>query len=269
MNNPYSQFDQPFAIAHRGGALENPENTLAAFKDSISIGYKVIETDLRVTRDGVLVIHHDETLQRSADLPDRISGRNWQELSTINVFGNHRILTLDELVDSIPNDIVLNIDPKDYEVVEPLARFLESRPEMQSRICLGSFSTDRLMRIREKLPKIAMSLGGREIALTVIRSRFNRVASSVRDKFPNQIAIQVPVRAYGIEIVRPQFVKFVHELGMQVHVWVVDEPAEMHRLYDMGVDAIMTDRPRILKQVLQDRGFWRGTGHGANQASQH
>lgn len=72
----------------------------------------------------------------------------------------------------------------------------------------------------------------------------------------------MPVRAYGIEIVRPQFVKFVHDLGMQVHVWVVDEPEEMHRLYDIGVDAIMTDRPRVLKKVLQDRGFWRGTGHG-------
>ena len=269
MNNPYSQFSDPFAIAHRGGALENPENTLAAFQDAIKLGYKVIETDLRVTRDGVLTIHHDETLQRSAAIPDRIGGRTWQELSTINVFGNHRILTLDELVDSIPDDIVLNIDPKDYEVVEPLAKFFAARPQMQSRICLGSFSSDRLMRIREKLPEIAMSLGGREIAMMVIRSRFNRLASALRDKFPNQIAIQVPVRAYGIDIVRPQFVKFVHELGMQVHVWVVDEPKEMHRLYDMGVDAIMTDRPRILKQVLQDRGFWRGTGHGSNKAPQH
>ncbi|MFM1786229.1 MAG: hypothetical protein RL228_179 [Actinomycetota bacterium] len=269
MNNPYSQFSAPFAIAHRGGALENPENTLAAFEDSINLGYKVLETDLRLTRDGVLAIHHDETLQRSADLPDRIGGRTWKELSTIKVFGNHKILTLDELVDSIPSDIVLNIDPKDYEVVGPLANFLERRPEMQSRICLGSFSSDRLMRIREKLPHIAMSLGGREIAAMVINSRLNRMASSLRNKFPNQIALQVPVRAYGIDIVRPQFVKFVHDLGMQVHVWVVDEPDEMHRLYDMGVDAIMTDRPRILKQVLQDRGFWRGTGHGSSKAPQH
>ena len=67
MFNPYSQFDLPFAISHRGGALENPENTLAAFEDTLSLGYKVIETDLRVTRDSILVIHHDETLQRSAD----------------------------------------------------------------------------------------------------------------------------------------------------------------------------------------------------------
>jgi glycerophosphoryl diester phosphodiesterase len=106
-----------------------------------------------------------------------------------------------------------------------------------------------------------MSLGGREIARLLAFSKVKLMKQAIRSNFPNQIAVQLPVRAYGIEIVRPQFVKFVHDLGLQVHVWVVDEPEEMHRLYDMGVDAIMTDRPRVLKKVLQDRGFWRGTSH--------
>lgn len=262
MNNPYAQFTGPFAISHRGGALENPENTLAAFNESINLGYKVLETDLRATRDGVLAIHHDETLQRSANLPDRIGGTSWQDLSTIKVFGGHRIMSFEELVDSIPTDIVLNVDPKDYEVLSPLAAFLARRPDVVNRICLGSFSSDRLARFRERLPHVAMSLGGREIAKIVVQSRLKQLKTAISSKLPNQIALQVPVRAYGIEIVRPQFVKFVHDLGMQVHVWVVDEPEEMHRLYDIGVDAIMTDRPRVLKKVLQDRGFWRGTGHG-------
>jgi glycerophosphoryl diester phosphodiesterase len=178
------------------------------------------------------------------------------------VFGGHRILSFEELVDSIPKDIVLNIDPKDYEVLSPLVAFLARRPDVVNRICLGSFSSDRLARFRERLPHVAMSLGGREIAKIVVQSRLKQLKTAIRCKLPNQIALQVPVRAYGIEIVRPQFVKFVHDLGMQVHVWVVDEPEEMHRLYDIGVDAIMTDRPRVLKKVLQDRGFWRGTGHG-------
>ena len=260
-HNPYAQFAAPFAISHRGGALENPENTLAAFQNSLDLGFKVLETDLRVTRDGVLTIHHDETLQRSANLPDRINGSSWQELSTIKVFGNHEILSLEKLLESIPDDVVLNIDPKDYEVIDPLVGFLSRNPKHVSRICLGSFSTDRLIRLREKLPHVAMSLGGREIAQLVLQSRFNAIKSAIKNRLPNQIAIQVPVRAYGIEIIRPQFVKFVHDLGMQVHVWVVDNEDQMHRLYDMGVDAIMTDRPKILKKVLQDRGFWRGTGH--------
>ena len=259
--NPYAQLSLPFAISHRGGALENPENTLEAFQSSIDLGYRVLETDLRVSRDGVLVIHHDETLQRSAQLPDRISGTTWQELSTIKVFGGHQILRLQDLVDSIPQDVILNIDPKDYEVIDPLEQFLQTRPELAPRICLGSFSTDRLMRIRQRLPHIAMSLGGREIARLLAFSKVKLMKQAIRSNFPNQIAVQLPVRAYGIEIVRPQFVKFVHDLGLQVHVWVVDEPEEMHRLYDMGVDAIMTDRPRVLKKVLQDRGFWRGTSH--------
>jgi glycerophosphoryl diester phosphodiesterase len=259
--NPYAQFTGPFAISHRGGALENPENTLAAFKNSLALGYKVLETDLRVTRDGVLTIHHDETLQRSANLPDRIAGARWEELSTIKVFGGHEILTLEQLLENIPEDVVLNLDPKDYEVVDPLESLLAMRPGLVSRICLGSFSTDRLIQLREKLPHVAMSLGGREIAKMVVQSRFNAMKSAVKNHLPNQIAIQVPVRAYGIEIIRPQFVKFVHDLGMQVHVWVVDNETEMHRLYDIGVDAIMTDRPKLLKKVLQDRGFWRGTGH--------
>jgi glycerophosphoryl diester phosphodiesterase len=262
MNNPYAQFCEPFAISHRGGALENPENTLQAFQASIDLGCRVLETDLRVTRDGILTIHHDETLQRSAQLPDRINGTNWQELSTIRVFGGHQILSLEDLVDSIPQDVILNIDPKDYEVIAPLEHFLKSRPELVPRICLGSFSTDRLMKIRHRLPQIAMSLGGREIARLFAYSKFNLIKQALRNKFPNQIAVQLPVRAYGIDIVQPQFVKFVHDLGMQVHVWVVDEPEEMQRLYDMGVDAIMTDRPSVLIKVLQDRGFWRGTSHG-------
>jgi len=262
MHNPYSQFTEQFAISHRGGALENPENTMAAFSESINQGYSVLETDLRVTRDGVLVIHHDETLQRSAGLPDRIGATDWDELSTIKVFGGHDILTFDQFVESIPQDIVLNIDPKEYEVLGPLETFLRDRPELIKRICLGSFSSDRLIKIRHLLPQISTSLGGREIAKLVVQSRLRLLKSALRNRLPNQIALQVPVRAYGIEIVRPQFVKFVHDLGMQVHVWVVDEPDEMHRLYDIGVDAIMTDRPRVLKKVLQDRGFWRGTGHG-------
>lgn len=261
IHNPYAQFAKPFAISHRGGALENPENTLAAFKNSLELGYKVLETDLRVTRDGILTIHHDETLQRSAKLPDRISGTNWDELSTIKVFGGHEILTLEQLFENVPDDVVLNLDPKDYEVIDPLEKLLTKNPGLVSRICLGSFSTDRLIRLREKLPQVGMSLGGREIARMVIESRFNLMKSALKNHLPNQIAIQVPVRAYGIEIIRPQFVKFVHDLGMQVHVWVVDDESEMHRLYDMGVDAIMTDRPKLLKKVLQDRGFWRGTGH--------
>lgn len=259
MNNPYSQFTAPFAISHRGGALEHPENTLSAFKHSLELGYKVLETDLRVTRDGVLTIHHDETLQRSALRPDRIGATYWQELSTINVFGHHSILTLEQLINEIPSDVVLNLDPKDYEVIDPLSKFLETRPEILARLCIGSFSTDRLNQIRTRLPEIAMSLGGREIVQLVLQSRFKALKSALKSKMSNQIAIQVPVKAYGIEIVRPQFVKFVHDLGMQVHVWVVDDPEEMHRLYDMGVDAIMTDRPRVLKKVLQDRGFWKGT----------
>lgn len=258
MHNPYSQFEAPFAISHRGGALESPENTLSAFKHSIELGYKVLETDLRATRDGVLTIHHDETLYRSALKPDRIAATNWQELSTINVFGNHPILTLDQLVQALPDDVVLNIDPKDYEVVEPLKLFLDAHPELLPRLCIGSFSTDRLNQIRDYIPEVATSLGGREILQMVVQSRFRALKAAVQNRLPNQIAIQVPVKAYGIEIVRPQFVKFVHDLGMQVHVWVVDDPEEMHRLYDMGVDAIMTDRPRVLKKVLQDRGFWRG-----------
>lgn len=259
MHNPYSRFSAPFAISHRGGALENPENTLKAFKDSVALGYQVLETDLRVTRDGVLTIHHDETLQRTALKPDRVSGTSWDELSSIQVFGEHEILTLDRLISEIPEDVVLNLDPKDYEVVGPLQKFLKKHPELLPRLCLGSFSTDRLNAIRKELPEVAMSLGGREIVQLIVQSRFKAMKSAFRKKLPNQIAIQVPVRAYGIEIVRPQFVRFVHDLGMQIHVWVVDDPEEMHRLYDIGVDAIMTDRPRVLKKVLQDRGFWRGT----------
>ena len=135
-------------------------------------------------------------------------------------------------------------------MVEALARILRETGVLD-RVCLGAFSDRRLARLRDLLgPELCTSAGPRSIAAF-------RVASlGVPMRQPPWHCLQVPVRANGVTLVERRFLEAAHEKGLQVHVWTIDEADEMHRLLDLGVDGIMTDRPRLLREVLRERGRW-------------
>ena len=248
---PYLRNDGPLAFAHRGGSHEAPENTLAAFDRAVSMGFRYLETDARLTSDGVVVAFHDSTLDRLTDRCGRVADLHWAEVSAARV---HGIEPVPRLVDVLGawESVRFNIDPKCDEVVEPLAELVRDLG-MVERVCFGSFKARRTARLGRILgPAACRSLGPLGVARLWLSSRRLPVPT-LRGA---AACVQVPARIEGRALVDEALVDAAHRHGLQVHVWTVDDPSHMLRLLDLGVDGLMTDRPSVLRRVLEARGVW-------------
>lgn len=244
--HPFLDWPGPLAFAHRGGASEFPENTLPAFRHAVDLGYTYLETDVHATSDGELLAFHDDDLARTCGRPGRIDALPWREVAEARVAGNEPIPRFEDLLDEFPQ-ARFNVDCKADSGVAPLVRLLRRRPEVLDRVLIGGFSDARLRRIRRALGELlCTSFGPRQVAAL----RF-----SGRVPWGGQAA-QVPTMVGRVPLVTARFVRQAHARGLQVHVWTIDDPAQMHTLLDLGVDGIMTDRPGILKDVLEQRGSW-------------
>ena len=249
--HPYLDVEGPIAFAHRGGAEEFPENTLRAFRHAVSLGYTHLETDVHATADGVAVAFHDNTLDRVTDGRGTVEDLTWSDLRQARVAGTDPIVRLDELLEELP-DTRVNIDPKSDASVEPLVDVLQ-RLDAVERVCVCSFSDRRTQQVRDRLgDSLCTGAGPRGIARLLAASARLPTAGPL-----DFHAAQIPVRSKGFTLVRPQVVAAARRHGIAVHVWTIDEPAEMHRLLDMGVDGIMTDRPAALREVMIERGHWQ------------
>ena len=240
--HPFLEWPGPIAFAHRGGGGEAPENTMPAFQHAVDLGYTFLETDVRITADGVAVAFHDEDLNGPAGGPERISDLPWRELATVRV----RRRGADR-----PAGGVFGTWPG-----RPHQRRLQARRGRSSRWrrCVERSSTPstacsspafddrRLQWLRRRLgPRACTNAGIAEVGAL----RFTGWTPSGAQ------ATQIPVRRYGMPIATRAFVRRAHARGLAVHVWTIDDPAEMERLLDLGVDGIMTDRPSVLKDVLR------------------
>jgi glycerophosphoryl diester phosphodiesterase len=249
---PFLDHPGPIPFAHQGGASDFPENTMRAFQHAVDLGYRYIETDAHATRDGVLVAFHDDTLDRVTDRKGVIGDLLWSEVRQARVGpDDDRIPLLEDLLGTWP-EVRVNIDPKHDASVTPLFEVLE-RTQTFDRVCIGAFSDRRLSRFRRLTHnRVCTSMGPREVARLRAAS-FGAPAG----RFASACACaQVPTVAARRPLVDRRFVGAAHRRGMQVHVWTIDDEAEMERLLDLGVDGIMTDAPAVLKQVLQRRGLW-------------
>ena len=248
----YLQHDGPIPFAHRGGASEAPENTLPAFEHAISLGYRYLETDVQITADGVLVAFHDDDLERTTGTTARVSALPWSQVRTALVDGREPIPLLEDLLGSFPNARI-NIDCKTDAAEEALALTIE-RTASIDRVCIGAFSAARLRRLRARLGQnLCTSLGPSEVVRWLTAS-----TTGPRSLMPAVPCAQVPTSQSGIPVVTERTVAVAHAHGVAVHVWTIDDEAEMRRLLDLGVDGIMTDRPALLKEVLISRGQWSG-----------
>jgi glycerophosphoryl diester phosphodiesterase len=240
-------------MAHRGGAIEHVENTMPAFEASVALGYRYLETDVRVTADGVLVAFHDATLERITDRSGRVEQLPWAEMATARIGGREPILRLEDLLGAWP-DVRFNLDIKAAGALAPLVRTVR-RLRIADRICLGSFSDARLAAARRLFgPTVCTSLGPRGVAALRLSSYSPRAAGLVRIQAG---CAQVPLQLGGRALVDERFVAAAHARGLQVHVWTVDDPVECVRMLDLGVDGVMTDRPAMLRELLEKRGEWR------------
>lgn len=243
--HPYLDWPGPIAFAHRGGAGDHPENTMPAFQHAVDLGYTYLETDVHATSDGVLLAFHDPDLSRTCGISGTIESSTWQKVSDARVDDREPIPVFEDLVGSFP-EARFNIDCKADSAVQPLIESVR-RLDCLDRVCIGSFSDRRLLRIRGALgDRLCSSFGPAQVASLLIAGRV---------PFGGQVA-QVPVKQGPITVVTERTVASAHRRGLHVHVWTIDEPDEMRRLLDLGVDGIMTDRPRRLRDVLVERGAW-------------
>ena len=246
---PFLDHPGPLAFAHRGGASEWPENTMPAFEGAVDLGYRWIETDAHVTSDGICLAFHDEVLDRVTDRTGVVAELPYREVRQARVDGREPIPLMEDLLAAFA-DVRINIDPKHDAAVEPLAAAIE-RAGATDRVCIGSFSDRRIADLRDRLgARLCTSLGPKAIA------RLRAGSLGLPTGRPEGACVQVPTEIKGVPLVDHRFVERCHALALQVHVWTIDDPDEMHRLLDLGVDGIMTDRPAVLRDVLRSRGAW-------------
>lgn len=250
--HPYLGWPGPIPFAHRGGTSSAPENTLPAFEHAAALGYRYLETDVHLTLDGVLVAFHDADLRRTCGVDRTIAATTWAELRELRVDGREPIPLMSALFARFP-DVRFNIDCKSDAAAPALVQLIRELDAID-RVCIGSFSHARLTKLRALLgPGLLTCMSPQEVALLRLTGRILG---------PAQRVAQVPTRAgresgpWNVPVVTRHFVNSAHRHGSQVHVWTIDDADEMHRLLDLGVDGIMTDRPEILRSVLEQRGQW-------------
>lgn len=252
--------DQPGAVlafAHRGGAfhpgLEGLENTLTAFQHAVDLGYLYLETDVHATRDGVLLAFHDAVLDRVTGSTGTIAELGYADLAEVAVAEREQIPTLVSLLERFPHTR-FNIDLKSEAAVRPLAELIR-RTASHDRVLVGSFDDRRMRQFRAHMDRPVATACG---PAAVVAARFApRLATTALGRTRGD-AYQVPHRRGRLRVVNEAFVARAHSLGRPVHVWTVDDPAEMHQLLDLGVDGLITDRTDLLREVLLERGQWMG-----------
>ena len=218
---------------------------MSAFRHAVDLGYTYLETDVHVTSDGVLVAFHDPDLSRTTDRTGTINELTASEVRAAVVEGRESIPLFEDLMEEFPEARV-NIDCKADSAVDALVASLR-RLDCLDRVCVGGFSDRRLRRLRANLGVgLCSSFGPAQIAALKAR---------VPVPWGGQAA-QVPVRQGRVTVTNDSLVKAAHARGYHVHVWTIDDPDEMNRLLDLGVDGLMTDRPQVLKDVLIARGQW-------------
>ncbi|HEY2766154.1 MAG TPA: glycerophosphodiester phosphodiesterase [Pseudonocardiaceae bacterium] len=256
--HPYLNGPYPRAFAHRGWHLDDlagMENSLSAFRRAVAEGYRYLETDVHATRDGVVVVLHDATLDRTTDGSGTIAQLDWAVVGTARVAGREPVCGLADLLEELPGAL-LNIDVKAESAVTPVLELL-GRTGSWHRVCLASFSEVRLGRLRRAAgPRLLTSMGTASAAALRLRS-----ALPVLPWPPIRGGLaQLPVRSQGIRLVDRALLRYAHRHDLEVHVWTVDRAEQMQALLDLGVDGLVTDRPDVLREVLRVRGAWPETG---------
>lgn len=252
---------RPLVIAHRGGAGLWPENTLYAFERAAASGVDVIETDVRATSDGELVIFHDESVARTTDGAGPLDALTLAELKRLDAA--YRFTTdggksfplrgqgvtvpaLREVFAALPH-MRFNIEPKSGtpSLAAPLCRLIRES-EMTGRVLVASFTGSTLAEFRRECPEVATSAATGE-AMSFLSLYEAGLAASYS---PAMQALQIPERAGGLRVLTRDFVEAAHARNLRVHAWTINDEGDMRRLIDTGVDGIMTDYPDRLMRVL-------------------
>lgn len=247
---------RPLVFAHRGGSKLRPENTIIAFDHGLALGADGLEFDVHLSRDGIVVVHHDRMLDRTTSGRGPLAALDAEELGRLDAATSWKdfagqqvgIPTLRDVLRRY-RDVPLIIELKVDEPALAHRTIDEIRAASAvDRVALGSFGTRVLRAARAYEPAIRTGSSREETRMALYRSW---VRWPVRH--PAYREFQVPEMAGSTRVVSARFVRDAHRAGCAVHVWTVDEAADMHRLLDWGVDGIISDRPDVAVQVARAR----------------
>ncbi|HVW43216.1 MAG TPA: glycerophosphodiester phosphodiesterase family protein [Amycolatopsis sp.] len=255
IDHPYLDGSLPRAFAHRGWHLDDldgMENSLSSFRRAVAEGYQYVETDVHATSDGVVVVHHDASLDRTTDAHGAIAAQPWSAVRRAKIRGREPVVRLEDALEELP-EARFNIDIKTSRAVVPFLETIQ-RTGAFERVAAASFSDARLTRIRKLAgPKLLTSMGPRSVAVLWA----NGWAPWLRLGFVSRGAMaQVPVRQGALRVVDRSFLRSAARAGIEVHTWTINDQYQMRSLLDLGVHGIVTDRPDLLRDVLEERGAW-------------
>jgi glycerophosphoryl diester phosphodiesterase len=241
-------------FAHRGGAKLAPENTVVAFELGLSHGVDGLELDVHLSRDGVPVVIHDATLERTTNGRGPVAALTAAELANLDAGAHfnadrgfpfrergHGVPTLERVLERCPGTrIIIEMKYGTAALARAVVAVVQ-RLGAAGRVCLGSFQQEALDTVRALAPELATSASEPEARWTLHRSWVRWPFVSARP----YIAFQVPERAGRLRVVSPAFVRQAHREGQVVQVWVVDGESDAIRLLAWGVDGLISDRPDI------------------------
>ncbi len=255
MRAPYLDHPRPIAFAHRGGAAHAPENSWTAFEHAVGLGYAYLETDARATSDGMLMAFHDRTLDRVTDASGPLNALPYREVKALRVAGSEPIPLIEDLLGTWP-DVRFNIDLKDEPGIPLLAGVLR-RTGAWDRVCVTSFSGGRLRTARGLLDRpVCMTTS--LVGVATVRCTFSATPRGPQTRLLASRFSRSQVRCAQIpaSVATGPFVRRAHTLGLDVHVWTINDRAAMTRFLDLGADGIMTDAIETLRDLLIERGQW-------------
>jgi len=239
--HPFFSSSRPLVFAHRGGSALAPENTMAAFANGLAVGADGIELDVQLSRDGVVVVHHDQTVDRTTHGHGRVDAMTARDLARLDVPALADVLS--EFRDA---RVIVEMKTNGRELASCAVDVIR-RADAIERVCLGAFGQRAVNAARSLEPALATSAAREEVRWALYRSWVRRPSHGV----PYQ-GFQVPERAGSTRIVSKRFVDMAHRADLGVQVWTVDDEADARRLLEWGVDALITDRPDVMIRVVQE-----------------
>ena len=261
----YLEGPRPRLFAHRGGARIAPENTIEAFAAGLAAGADRLEMDVHATRDGHVVVLHDPTVDRTTDGSGLVREMTLAELHRLDAGARFageggdfpfrgrgvRVPTLASVLEAFPG-VPLNIEIKqdvpaiEHEVLSVLDRF-----DARAQVLLAAEEASIMARIRAAAPDVLTGFSAADVLEFVTAWHGGTLAAY----HPPGVALQIPPSFGDVQLVTAESVAIAHGMGLEVHVWTIDDPDEMAALLALGVDALMTDVPPVAARLLRERGL--------------
>jgi len=272
----FFKFSRPRVFAHRGGCALGPENTLAAFDLGMAAGADGLEFDVHLSADGVPVVFHDSTLERTTNGAGPVSMLTSAELGQVDAgyrfmggesefpFRNQGIgiPTLRDVLRRYPDiPVIVEMKVDRSEMGRQVANEIR-KAGAADRVCVAGYGALSIRVVRESLPEVATSACHGEVRMALYRSWAR--CPSRRAPYGGY---QVPEFAGSLRVVSPRFIRHAHQNGRKVDVWTVDERPDMERLLQWGVDGLISNRPDLAVQVRNEflRASHETIGHEAHE----